>query len=179
MGLAKVKESDTLADQPVAQPSKESQTLEKLIAAPRLYYRPGDHEQYPWSPLPWKGISKKVLFFDPCSGATLDMARFELGATFPEHFHTTMQATFVLKGRLQKDDGDSMVEGSFYLSEAGEIQRSIVAATETILYRYFAGVPVYIFSDGSTFITRPDGSVSVAGRLDLLRKGQSTNLISP
>lgn len=51
---------------------------------------------------------------------------------------------------------------------AGEIQLPIKAETETIELRYFASVPVYVFSDGSTFITKSDGSVVVAGRLKFI-----------
>lgn len=56
-----------------------------------FFTRLGKHDAHPWEPLPWAGVSNKVLFSDPITGFTIELARVEQGAAFPEHYHTTMQ----------------------------------------------------------------------------------------
>ena len=36
---------------------------------PTAFARLGNHEEYDWTPLPWKGIYNKVLFCDGVTGA--------------------------------------------------------------------------------------------------------------
>src|SRR6266850_4377605 len=56
-----------------------------------MFTRLGHHNDHNWVPLPWKGIYNKALMFDRCSGLTLELAKIERGAVFPEHYHTTVQ----------------------------------------------------------------------------------------
>lgn len=120
-----------------------------------------------------------MLFFDPFSGVTFDLAKMEQGATFPEHYLTTTQVTYLLEGRLRRDDGTIIYEASFHFVRAGEVQTPIKAETEIIQLRYFASVPVYILSDGSTFVTKSDGTVVAAGRLNFVGGAKPRNIISP
>ena len=62
---------------------------------PEAFLRLGQHEQHPWTPLPWKGIFNKVLYFDRITGATIELAKVEKGAEFPEHYHPTVQTLFL------------------------------------------------------------------------------------
>ncbi|QYX44682.1 cupin domain-containing protein [Bacillus inaquosorum] len=80
----------------------------------------GNHEQHPWKPLPWKGIYNKVLFSDPVSGATMELAKVEKGATFPEHFHNSVQTLFLYKGRLRTKTGEVYLPGTFNVIPSGQ-----------------------------------------------------------
>ncbi len=62
---------------------------------------------------------------------------------------------------------------------AGEVQTPIKAETEIIQLRYYAGVQVYILSDGSTLVTKSDGTVVAAGRLNFVGGAKPRNIISP
>jgi len=73
-----------------------------------VFCRLGRHEEYEWTPLPWEGISNKVLMFDRTTGATMELARVEKGAEFPAHYHTTLQTLFLVRGRLRS--GDRVIE---------------------------------------------------------------------
>src|SRR5688572_23336061 len=46
------------------------------------FLRLGNHNDYAWEPLPWKGTYNKVLLFERCTGLTLELARIDKGATF-------------------------------------------------------------------------------------------------
>jgi len=65
------------------------------------FARLGRHEQHPWKPMPWKGVHNKVLWFDRCTGATIELAKDERGAQLPEHYHTSMQTQFLVSGRIR------------------------------------------------------------------------------
>ena len=122
---------------------------------------------------------KKLLFFDPFSGVTFDLLKMKLGTTFSKHYLTTTQVAFLLEGRLRREEGTIIQEESFHFVRAGKVQAPIRAKTEAILFRYFAGVPVYVLSDGSTFVTKSDGTVSAAGRLNFVGGTNSQNIMSP
>ena len=154
----------------------------QTIPTPQLlssfFCRFGDHENYPWTPLPWKGIYNKVLFFDPCSGTTIELAKVEKGATFPEHYHTTLQTLFLFSGRLRTGKDNVITPGTFNVIPAGEVHGPFIAEEESIQFKYFSSVPVYILTDGSTYIYQKDGKVTDAGNLSFAPHISTTNFIS-
>jgi mannose-6-phosphate isomerase-like protein (cupin superfamily) len=136
-------------------------------APPQLrgaFVRLGRHEEFDWQPLPWEGVYNKVLFFDYATGATLELARVEAGATFPEHYHTTMQTLFLVEGRL-RSHADVIEPGTFNVIPAGQRHGPFEAEIESIQFKYFPSTPVYILTDGATFIYKPDGTTIDAGSL--------------
>jgi quercetin dioxygenase-like cupin family protein len=142
-----------------------------------FYARLGPHERHEWKPLPWAGVHNKVLFFDPVSGMTIELARVEKGAEFPQHYHTTVQTLFLVEGRLRTND--QVIEaGTFNVIPAGQVHGPFFAEEESIQFKYFSATPVYILSDGSTYIYRHDGSTIDAGRLEFVRDFTGTNFIS-
>src|SRR4051794_5678290 len=73
-------------------------------APPQLagtFHRMGQHQNYPWAKLPWKGCFNKVLMYDRATGLTLELARIEKGSEFPEHYHPTVQTQFLVEGRVR------------------------------------------------------------------------------
>lgn len=143
-----------------------------------MYTRLGPHDQHPWQPLPWKGISNKVLFMDPVTGFTIELARVEAGATFPAHYHTTMQTLFLVEGRLRSND--AVIEaGTFNVIPAGQLHGPFLAEADSVQFKVFSSVPVYILTDGSTHIYKRDGRTIAAGNLDFARHlGEATNFVS-
>ncbi len=142
------------------------------------FLRLGHHDQHEWTPLPWKGISNKVLSFDRVTGATIELARVEKGCEFPAHYHTTVQTLFLVSGKLRS--GDHVIEaGSFNIIPAGELHGPFYAEEESIQFKYFSAVPVYILTDGSTYIYTENGHTIEAGTLDFARHLRATgNFIS-
>lgn len=142
----------------------------------RVFCRLGPHENYPWRSLPWEGVFNKVLFFDPITGSTLELARVEKGATFPEHYHTTVQTLFLVEGRLRS--GDALIEaGTFNVIPAGQLHGPFTAELDSIQFKYFSSTPVYILRDGSTYIYQPDGTTISMGRLSLKNALSEDSLI--
>lgn len=142
-----------------------------------LFCRLGPHEEYEWTPLPFEGVSNKVLLFDRVTGATMELARVEQGAEFPEHYHTTVQTLFLVSGRLRS--GEHLIEpGTFNVIPAGELHGPFYAEEEAMQLKYFSAVPVYILRDGTTYIYREDGKTISAGRLDFASKLRQANFIS-
>jgi quercetin dioxygenase-like cupin family protein len=141
-----------------------------------FFARLGKHDLHPWEPLPWPGVSNKVLFSDPVAGFTIELARVEKGAAFPEHYHTTMQTLFLVSGRLHGPDG--VIEpGTFNVIPAGELHGPFEAEQESIQFKVFSSLPVYILSDGETFIYKRDGRTIAAGRLDFARELAGANFV--
>ena len=145
---------------------------------PGVFCRLGQHTDYPWLPLPWKGVSNKVLYFDPVTGATMELARVEKGAEFPEHYHTTLQTLFLVSGRLRTREDRVIEAGTFNIISAGQLHGPFRAEEESIQFKYFPSVPVYILRDGSTYIYRKDGSTIDGGKLDFIRGLTEENFIS-
>jgi anti-sigma factor ChrR (cupin superfamily) len=142
------------------------------------FCRLGPHEQHPWHPMPWKGVHNKVLFFDCITGATLELARVEKGATFPEHYHTTVQSLFLVSGRLRTGKGDVITPGTFNLIPAGQLHGPFHAEEESIQFKWFSSTPVYILKDGRTWIYQKDGHLVDAGELAFARGLSKANFIS-
>jgi quercetin dioxygenase-like cupin family protein len=143
-----------------------------------MFTRLGQQREHDWEPMPWKGISNKVLLFDRCTGLTLELARIEKGAVFPEHYHTTVQTQFLVSGRIELKSGDVLDPGTFNIIPAGQLHGPFKAVEEAITFKYFASVPVYILPDGQTFIYREDGKTINAGSLKFITEVKAQNFIS-
>lgn len=134
--------------------------IEKTL--PSAFARLGQHEEYEWKPLPWKGIYNKVLFFDRVTGATMELARVEKGCEFPQHYHPSVQTLFLVSGRLRT--GDSIIQpGTFNVIPAGQVHGPFYAEEEAIQFKYFSAVPIYFLKDGNSYVYRHDGS-TIAGK---------------
>lgn len=142
------------------------------------YARLGYHPDTPWIPLPWKGVYNKVLLFERCTGLTIELARIEKGAVFPEHYHTSVQTQFLVSGRIRLRSGEVLEPGTFNVIPAGQLHGPFEAVEEAITFKYFASVPVYILRDGATYIYREDGQTIAAGHLDFAKTLSDTNFIS-
>lgn len=143
-----------------------------------VFTRLGHHSDYAWEPLPWEGCYNKVLMFERCTGLTLELARIEKGATFPEHYHTTIQTQFLVSGRIRLKDGNILEPGTFNIIPPGQLHGPFIADEEAITFKYFASVPVYLLPDGTTFIYREDGKTIPAGKLEFTSKIRGQNFIS-
>lgn len=117
-----------------------------------------------------------MLFSDPVSCFTIELARVEKGAAFPEHYHTTMQTLFLVSGRLRGPDGP-IEPGTFNVIPAGELHGPFEAEEESIQFKVFSSLPVYILSDGTTYIYKRDGRTIAAGQLDFARELAGANFI--
>ena len=143
-----------------------------------MFTRLGQHDDYNWEPLPWKGIYNKVLLFDRCTGMTLELAKIDTGAVFPEHYHTTVQTQFLVSGRIRLKSGEIIEPGAFNIIPAGQLHGPFEAVEEAVTFKYFASVPVYLLPDGTTFIYRQDGKTIDAGKLKFLAQVSGQNFIS-
>ena len=123
---------------------------------PEAFARLGQHEQHPWLPLPWKGIYNKVLYFDRITGVTIELAKVEKGAEFPEHYHPTVQTLFLVSGKLKSRDL-VITPGTFNVIPAGQVHGPFFAEEESIQFKYFSAVPIYFLKDGSSFCYKEDG----------------------
>src|SRR5262245_46868376 len=142
------------------------------------YSRLGHHDDHSWEPLPWKGTFNKVLMFERVTGLTLELAKIEKGAVFPEHYHTTVQTQFLVPGRIKLTTGQIIEPSTFNLSPAGQLHGPFEAVEEAVTFKYFASVPVYLLPDGSTFIYREDGKTIDAGNLQFVKQIKGQNFIS-
>jgi len=141
-----------------------------------IFLRLGPHENHPWTPLPWPGIHNKVLLMDHLTGATIELAKVEAGATFPAHYHTTLQTLFLVSGRLRT--GDRLIRpGTFNVIPPGTLHGPFEAEEEAIQLKYFSATPVYILEDGATYIYKRDGRTIKAGVLEFTRTLKSENFI--
>ena len=138
----------------------------------------GNHQKYPWKPMPWPGIFNKVLFCDPVMGTTLELAKIEKGARFPVHYHTTVQTLFLLSGRVKSDD--RVIEpGTFDVIPAGQRHGGYVGEEESVQFKFFSALPVYLVEDGTILIYRKDGSIINCGASDFVKQLRSPSLIAP
>lgn len=143
-----------------------------------MFTRLGAHQDHAWEPLPWKGIFNKVLLFDRCTGLTLELAKVEKGAIFPEHYHTTVQTQYLVSGHVRLKSGKIIDPGTFNIFPAGQLHGPFEAVEEAITFKYFASVPVYLLPDGATYIYREDGKTIDAGNLKFVGQVKGQNFIS-
>jgi len=72
-----------------------------------------------WAPLDFPGVSLRVLYTDPDTGAMSVLTRMAPGAVIPAHLHTKADETvYVLEGDFV-EDGQSHGPGSFFVGKAG------------------------------------------------------------
>jgi quercetin dioxygenase-like cupin family protein len=72
-----------------------------------------------WTPLDFPGVSMRVLFKDPATGAMAVVTRMDAGAVIPAHFHTKADETvFVIDGDFV-EDGETFGPGSYFVGKAG------------------------------------------------------------
>jgi quercetin dioxygenase-like cupin family protein len=143
-----------------------------------MFHQIGHHDDYDWIPLPWRGVFNKVLLFDRCTGLTLELAKIEKGAVFPEHYHTTVQTQFLVSGHVKLKTGEVLDPGAFNIIPAGQLHGPFEAVEEAITFKYFASVPVYILPGGATYIYREDGKTIDAGNLKFIGQVKGQNFIS-
>ena len=137
---------------------------------PAPFCQLGQHNKHPWKPLPWKGTFNKVLYFDRISGATIELAKIEKGAEFPEHYHPSIQTLFLISGRLRSKDG--IIEpGTFNIIPAGQLHGPFHGEEESITLKFFSATPVYFLKDGSSYLYKEDG------RIIALHDGSLKNLL--
>src|ERR1039458_7129908 len=87
-----------------------------------MFTRLGNHYDYEWEPLHWKGIYNKVLLFDRCTVLTLELAKIEKGYVFPEHFHPTVQPQFLIAGHIRLKTGKLLAPGTLNIPPAAHLQ---------------------------------------------------------
>ena len=123
---------------------------------PAAFAQLGQHEKHSWRPLPWKGTFNKVLYFDRVSGATIELAKIEKGAEFPEHYHASVQTLFLVSGKLRSKDG-IIKPGTFNVIPAGQLHGPFHGEEESITFKFFSAAPVYFLRDGSAYLYKEDG----------------------
>lgn len=137
-----------------------------LATLPEPFSRLGLHTNYDWEPLPWDGISNKVLYFDRVTGATIELAKLEKGAEFPEHYHNTVQTLFLVSGKLRNHD-TIITPGTFNVIPAGKLHGPFYAEEESIQFKYFSGSPMYILSTGELYLYKEDGKTLSFGKANM------------
>lgn len=130
------------------------------------FARLGLHDQYEWVPLPWAGVFNKVLYMDRVTGATIELAHVKKGSTFPEHFHTCVQTLFLVEGKLETN-GSKIEKGTFNVIPAGKLHGPFYAVEDSIQFKFFSSVPVYILKNGHCFIYKENGITMDGGPLNL------------
>jgi anti-sigma factor ChrR (cupin superfamily) len=71
-----------------------------------------DTESLPWRESPYEGVRWKKLRFDPRTGESTVMLRFEPGAAYGMHRHPGGEQYYVLEGSLE-DGGERYGAGTF------------------------------------------------------------------
>lgn len=89
-----------------------------------LYIDPAD---LPWRSSPHAGVSWKKLRYDPVTGASAVLLRFEPGAQYGRHRHPGGEDYLVLEGSLE-EGGQTWSAGSFVHHPVGSAHRPSSAA---------------------------------------------------
>jgi quercetin dioxygenase-like cupin family protein len=118
--------------------------------------RVGPHDAYPWHPLPWPGTFSKVLMFEPATGHTFELGKIAAGAVFPAHAHPSLQAQYLVSGRLRLSNGEIMEPGTFSIIPPGRPHGPFEALEDAISFKYFSSLPEYLMLDGSRFRYRAE-----------------------
>lgn len=96
-----------------------------------------------WQKTPRPGISEKVLWKDPETGASMALIRVDKGIGMPQHKHTTAnQFIFCLSGSYRySDSGILLKEESFYFNQRGHVHGPTVAEEESVFLEIFDQFP--------------------------------------
>jgi anti-sigma factor ChrR (cupin superfamily) len=78
--------------------------------------------ELPWRESPYPGVTWKKLYYDPESGRSAVLLRFEPGASYGRHRHPGGEEYFVLEGALE-DGGRSYGAGTYVRHPAGSVHR--------------------------------------------------------
>ena len=84
---------------------------------------------------PRGGTFYKVLMFERVTGLTIELAKIEKGAIFPEHYHTTVQTQFLVSGHIKLKSGDIITPGTFNIIPAGQLHGPFEALEEAITFK--------------------------------------------
>ena len=76
----------------------------------------------PWRDSPHEGVEWKKLFYDPKSGQSAVLLRFEPGAAYGVHRHPAGEEYLVLEGSLE-DGGSTHQAGTYVRHPAGSVHR--------------------------------------------------------
>jgi len=88
------------------------------------------------------------------------------------------ESGFLVSGRLRDYKGEITEPGTFRIIPAGQLHGPFIAEEEAIQFKYFSSVPVYILTDGSTYIYEFDGRTVHAGTLEFASTIKASNFIS-
>lgn len=83
-----------------------------------------DSQALPWRDTPYPGVAWKKLRFDPDTGESAVMLRFEPGASYGAHRHPDGEEYFVLEGSLE-DAGRTYGEGTWVYHPPGSAHRPV------------------------------------------------------
>lgn len=81
-----------------------------------------DSASLPWRNSPFAGVGWKKLAFDPDTGHSAVLLRFEPGASYGAHCHPRGEQYFVLEGSLE-DGGSTWGAGSYVSHPPGSVHR--------------------------------------------------------
>lgn len=98
-----------------------------------------DADELPWRQTPHEGVRWKKLRFDPQSGESAVLLRFEPGAGYGAHRHPAGEQYWVLEGSLE-DGGRSYGAGTYVHHPAGSVHRP--ASREGCLLLVVLGAPI-------------------------------------
>ena len=77
-----------------------------------------DSHSLPWRESPSRGVRWKKLAFDPATGSSAVLLRFEAGARYGSHRHPQGEQYYVLEGSLE-DGGQTWGPGSYVNHKPG------------------------------------------------------------
>ena len=86
---------------------------------PSLYV---DTAALPWRETPYPGVQWKKLWFEPASGRSAVLLKFEPGAAYGAHRHPDGEEYLVLEGSLE-EGGKTWGPGTYVRHAAGSIHR--------------------------------------------------------
>lgn len=79
-----------------------------------------DSNSLPWRDSPHEGVRWKKLAFDPATGQSAVLLKFEPGARYGTHRHPEGEQYFVLEGALE-DAGSTWSAGSYVSHPPGSV----------------------------------------------------------
>ena len=98
-------------------------------------------EAMAWREKSLEGISEKMLWRDEESGASIALIKFAKGSGIPKpHSHASNQFMFCLSGKYEyTSTGVTLLPGSFYCNEKGNVHGPAIAHEETIVLEIYDG----------------------------------------